>query len=68
MTLDTFDRLQHRLGAPHADLPGVVAATAEKVQEQWPDHAALLDPNLHLRDRVDRSIARRAATVLGKSV
>lgn len=68
VSLDAFDRLQRRLGAPQADLPGVVAATVEKVQEQWPDHAALLDPNPALRDCVDRSIAHRAATVLGKSV
>jgi serine/threonine-protein kinase HipA len=62
--LDTFARLQERLDAPKADLPGCVAEVIERVVSAWPDVAECLAGNRQLQDDIGHSIERRGATLM----
>lgn len=64
VNLDTFARLQERLGAHDASLVDVVTALVHQVRELWPDYAALLADNEALVHSIDHSIDERSKTLL----
>lgn len=64
VSLRTFARLQERLGATGADLPGCAAHVVEQVQGHWPAHAGFLGGNQRLQDAIHESIKARGRTLL----
>ncbi|HEU5472034.1 MAG TPA: type II toxin-antitoxin system HipA family toxin [Actinophytocola sp.] len=65
VNLGFFKRLQDRLGASAADLPGCVVETVDRVASAWPKVAELLEGNQHLQDFVGVSIDARRRSLLG---
>ena len=64
VTLQTFRRLQQRLGVRDVDLAETAAATVERTIAEWPRVAALLDPCPELQHAVDTSIGMRSKTIM----
>lgn len=68
VSLGKFRRLQERLGASVADLPGCVVDTVDRVVSAWPSFSGLLDENPDLQAAVDKSIRARSQALLHSSV
>src|ERR1700722_7193622 len=63
--LETFRRLGERLGARGNDLAEMAAVTVERILEQWPGYAELLDAAPRLQAAIDMSINSRSKTIRG---
>lgn len=66
--LETFRRLQDRLGVRGVDLAECAAATVERTLAEWPHYANLLSPNPRLQEAVDQSISMRSKTIMRNKV
>jgi serine/threonine-protein kinase HipA len=64
VSLDTFVRLERRLGAGDAGLADCASETAERVRDAWPAIADHLDGYPRLRGGIGHSIANRYETLL----
>lgn len=64
VALDTFTRLQDKVGASGAGLPDVVAETVRRALEQWPGVASLLDGNKKIQTAVEHSIGTHSRTLM----
>lgn len=62
--LRTFERLEHKLGAVQADLPGCVAETVTRTLVEWPRFESVLSDNPVLRKEISESIHARAKTLM----
>ena len=64
VSLATFDRLEHKLGATGAQLADLAAETARRVRDAWPSVAARLEACPTLVEGIGHSITTRYQTLM----
>lgn len=67
VSLDTFTRLERKLGAQGADLADCAAEVVRLVRENWPRFAEYVNPNRALRESISESIESVGRTLLRRS-